>query len=82
MSDPCYRGGVLQGIKLSTTPGNWPEKLEGYGDFRGGQPLSRCVLCRESAHPAAYTTFVKYGEVSLCKPHALKEVGRKPPGKE
>ena len=77
MSDPRYRGGVLQGIKLSASLGRWPERLEGYGDIRGGQPLGRCVLCPPPAPPSKYTTFVKYGEVYMCKGHAIEEAGRR-----
>lgn len=76
MSDPRYKADVLKGIKLSGAPGNWPESLPGYGDRRGGQPMSRCVLCRENAPPSAYTTFVRYGDVYLCKKHAIEESGR------
>lgn len=72
MSDPRYRAGVLQGIKQSGHPGTWPDEVPGHGTRRGGQPLARCALCPKNAHPAAYTTFVQYGETPLCMRHALE----------
>ena len=72
MSDPRYRGGVLQGIKLSTTPGDWPDELPDYGKRLGGQPFAHCALCPDDAPLASCTTFVRYGETPLCKRHALE----------
>ena len=80
MSDPRYRVGVLQGIKLSTTPGDWPSSVPGVGDFRGGQPLGSCQHCTPDAPPSARMTFVKYGDAYLCKRHALDQDPPKPPG--
>lgn len=71
MSDPRYRGGILQGIRSQTTPGVWPDEVPGLGPRRGGQPLGLCSRCNL---PAAYgtTTFVMYGNQYLCKRHALE----------
>ena len=63
---------MLQGIKLSCTPGAWPVSLPGFGAFHGGQPLARCARCRPDAPPAAYTTFVRYGDNPLCMRHVLE----------
>ena len=71
MSDPRYRAGVLQGIKLNSLPGEWPGSIGSLGAFRGGQPLARCHHCGPAAHPAVAMTFVRYGETPLCKRHAL-----------
>lgn len=74
MSDPRYQGGVLR-IKSGRTPGVWPDEIAVYGKRRGGQPLARCALCPEDAHPADATTFVRYGDTPLCKRHARELAG-------
>ena len=70
MSDPRYKGGVLQGIKQSWTPGEWPDEVPGLGVRSGGQPVASCVLCPPEAGAVLRLTFVRYGGAPLCKPHA------------
>ena len=54
MSDPRYRGGILAGIKLSSS-GRWPETLPGLGARVGPGRFEHCALCYKAS------TFSRYG---------------------
>lgn len=75
MGSPRYHAGILAGCALSLTPGAWPAAVPGLGPMRGGQPLARCIACTPSEHAARASTFVRYGDRPLCKPHATTLAG-------
>jgi len=75
VGSPQYRAGILAGCALSRTPGTWPETVPGLGEFRGGQPLGRCIACAPDEHPAKASTFVTYGGHPLCKGCSLTLAG-------
>ena len=63
MSDPRYKAGITQGIKLSAGVGcsfrfPWPEQIDGLGRQRVGVH-SKCSRCKN-------WTFGMYGETPLC----------------
>lgn len=70
MGSEKHRAGILAGCASSRTPGDWPSAIPDLGDFRGGQPFGRCIVCAPDEHPARAGTFVNYGGRPICKQHA------------
>lgn len=71
MSDPRYSAGIKQGIAIRDRR-EWPAEVPGLGPMQGGQPIARCVICPDDAHPYRVMTNVRYGGKPLCKDHALE----------
>jgi hypothetical protein len=49
----------------------WPDVLLGVGPRTVG-PFTRCARCPASAHPYVAGTWVSFGGVPLCQPHAAE----------
>lgn len=71
-----YAAGVTAGIALSSGGRHslwpWPDAIEGLGAFRGAQPLALCARCGPKVHPATSATFARFGDVPICRAHALE----------
>lgn len=72
MSADKYQGGIRAGIAGAISFGTWPAEVSGLGPMRGGQPFARCARCAPDAHPFRSGSFVKYGDVTLCKSCAVE----------